>query len=234
MAFNGLLQGVMKGIQGGADAGLYAAKGMFDDQRKVDVSKQLADIEEEKLLRIDEVKRQRDIRDIPLKGAAETQVAVERGNNNDYLTAERNVAKAKHIESAGSLAQAALANFQLNSQKEIQGLRTKLAGTNDEGEREAIKQKISDLSPNSKGSYADVASVGNGYRLMAKEAREDAKNAMNDDERNASLKRAQDYEVMADAVFQSVTEKRGARVDKNGGKPEAPKGPTGPWDNFKK
>ena len=69
---------------------------------------------------------------------------------------------------------------------------------------------------------------------MAKEAREDAKNAMNDDERNASLKRAQDYEVMADAVFQSVTEKRGARVDKNGGKPEAPKGPTGPWDNFKK
>ena len=234
MAFNGLLQGAMKGIQGGAEAGVYAAKGLYDDQRKVDVSKQLADIEEEKLLRIDEVKRQRDIADIPLKGAAETQVAVDRGNNKDYLTAERNVAKAKHIESQGSIAQAALANFQLASQQEIQGLRSKLASTNDEGEREAIKQKISDLSPNSKGSYADVASVGNGYRLMAKEAREDAKNAMNDDERGASLKKAQDYETMADAVFKSVTEKRGVGGDKTGGKPEAPKGPTGPWDNFKK
>lgn len=122
MAFNGLLQGVMKGIQGGADAGVYAAKGMFDDQRKVDVSKQLADIEEEKLLRIDEVKRQRDIRDIPLKGAAETQVAVERGNNNDYLTAERNVAKAKHIESAGSLAAAALATYELDQKKKAEVL----------------------------------------------------------------------------------------------------------------
>ncbi len=231
MAFNGLLQGVMQGIQGGADAGVYAAKGLYDDQRKVDVSKQLADIEEEKLLRIDEVKRERDIRDIPIKGQAETQVAVDRGNNKDYLKAVGNEARAKHVESAGSIAQAALANFQLNSQKTIQDLRGKLAGTTDAAERDAINQKIADLSPNSKGSYADVASVGNGYRMMAKEAREDVKNAATDEERSAATKRAQDYEKMADAVFQSVTQKRVGGTGKSD-KPEAPEGPKGPWNNY--
>lgn len=208
MAFNGLLQGAMQGIQSGADAGVYAAKGLYDDQRKIDVSKELANIEEEKLLRIDEVKRERDIRDIPLKGAAETQVVVDRGNNKDFLTAKRNVAKAEHIESSSSIAQAALANFQLNSQKEIQGLRTKLSETNDPAERDALKQKISDLSTSAKGSYADVASVGNGYRMMAKEAREDAKDLAGE-EKTAAIKRAQDFEAMADAVFQSVTDKKG-------------------------
>lgn len=232
MAFNGLLQGVMQGIQGGADAGVYAAKGLYDDQRKIDVSKALADIEEEKLLRIDEVKRERDIADIPKKGAAETQVAVDRGNNKDFLKATRNVEQAKHIESAGSIAQAALANFQLDSQRTIQNLRTKLSGTTDPGERDVLKQQISDLSTTSKGSYADVASVGNGYRMMAKEAREDARDLVGD-EKAAAIKRAQDFETMADAVFQSVTEKKGVSTpNTKGGSSAAPKAKTGPWDKY--
>lgn len=208
MGFNGLLQGVMQGVQGGADAGAYAAKGLYDDQRKIDVNKALADIEEEKILRIDEVKREREIADIPRKGAAETQVAVDRGNNKDFLKATRNVEQAKHIESAGSIAQAALANFQLDSQRTIQNLRTKLSDTTDPTERDALKQQISDLSTTSKGSFADVASVGNGYRMMAKEAREDARD-LTGDEKASAIKRAQDFETMADAVFQSITDKKG-------------------------
>lgn len=162
MAFNGLLQGVMQGIQGGADAGVYAAKGLFDDQRKVDVSKQLADIEEEKLLRIDEIKRERDIRDIPLKGAADTQVAVDRGNNKEYLGALRNEAKAKHVESAGSVAQANLSNYELNKRKETDALISDIDAAAQAGDVKTVDRlmgKLNMINGNKYGQRYDKAIV---------------------------------------------------------------------------
>lgn len=69
------LGGLISGVMGGA------AKGYTDYAKQrldVDIKKELMAAEEEKLLRIDEIKRQRDIRDIPAKGAAETGVQVDR------------------------------------------------------------------------------------------------------------------------------------------------------------
>lgn len=71
MSLGGLISGVMGG----------AAKGYTDYAKQrldVDIKKELMAAEEEKLARLDELKRQRDIRDIPVKGAAETAVQVDR------------------------------------------------------------------------------------------------------------------------------------------------------------
>lgn len=69
------LGGLISGVMGGAAKGYTEyAKQRLD----VDLKKELMAAEEEKLLRIDEIKRQRDVRDIPLKGAAQTAVDVDR------------------------------------------------------------------------------------------------------------------------------------------------------------
>jgi len=69
------LGGLISGVMGGAAKGYTEyAKQRLD----VDIKKELMAAEEEKLLRIDEIKRQRDIRDIPAKGAAETAVQADR------------------------------------------------------------------------------------------------------------------------------------------------------------
>ena len=71
MNLGGLIGSVMKPA---AEAGAKYAEKRID----FDIKKELMDAEEQKLLRIDEIKRQRDIRDIPLRGEAETGVAVDR------------------------------------------------------------------------------------------------------------------------------------------------------------
>lgn len=70
-SFGGLISGVMGNV---AKAGAKYA----EQRLELDLKKELMDAEAEKQLRIDEIKRQRDIRDIPLKGAAETSVQVDR------------------------------------------------------------------------------------------------------------------------------------------------------------
>lgn len=70
-SFGGLIGSVMGGA---AKGGMEYAKQRLD----VDLKKELLDAEAQKLLLIDESKRTRDIRDIPLKGAAETGVQVNR------------------------------------------------------------------------------------------------------------------------------------------------------------
>ena len=70
-SFGGLISGVMGNV---AKAGAKYA----EQRVELDIKKELMDAEAEKQLRIDEIKRQRDIRDIPLKGAAETGVQVDR------------------------------------------------------------------------------------------------------------------------------------------------------------
>ena len=122
MAFMGLVQGAMQGIAAGAKGGAEVAKGYFDDQRKVDVYKQMADIEEEKALRIDEVKRSRDIEDIGRKGEAEKDVYVSKMSDKDFVKGLRTEAQAKHVESAGSAAQAALAKMSIDEKRKVNAM----------------------------------------------------------------------------------------------------------------
>lgn len=70
-SFGGLIGSVMGGA---AKGGMEYAKQRLD----VDLKKELMDAEAQKLLQVDAIKRQRDIRDIPLKGAANTDVEVDR------------------------------------------------------------------------------------------------------------------------------------------------------------
>lgn len=73
------LSGLISGVMGGAAKGYgQYAEGELKKQQELDLRKQLMAAEEEKALRIDEIKRNRDIADIPRKGAAETGVAVDR------------------------------------------------------------------------------------------------------------------------------------------------------------
>lgn len=68
----GLIAGALKG---GADAMGDVAKMEYQGQQKMDYAKQLSDMEEQKLLRIDEAKRNRDITDIGRKATAEAAAA---------------------------------------------------------------------------------------------------------------------------------------------------------------
>lgn len=137
MAFNGLLQGVMQGIGAGAKAGAKIAEGAIEDKRKLDVFKEMADIEEQKALRIDEVKRNREIDDIGRKGEAETKAITSRTNNPEYLKGVRSEAQAKHIESAGSVAQAALAKLSIDEKRKVDAMITEYEDPTTKPERKA-------------------------------------------------------------------------------------------------
>lgn len=137
MAFQGLLQGVMSGIAAGAKGGAEVAKGYYEDQRKVDVYKEMADIEEQKLLRIDEVKRARDISDIGAKGEAETAAYKAKMSDPEVLKGIRAEAQAKHVESAGSIAQANLANLSISDKKKVDALITEYENPNTTPERKS-------------------------------------------------------------------------------------------------
>lgn len=73
MSFGGLLGNVMKA---GGDAVGNVAMMEYSQQKKLDYAKQISQMEEEKLLRVDDITRGRNIRDIPLKAAAEANAAL--------------------------------------------------------------------------------------------------------------------------------------------------------------
>lgn len=75
------------------------------------------------------------------KASADAQTAAELAKitNPAYISAERKLALAKHVESAGSTAQAALANFQLGVAKNMQGLREQLAEAQTTGNKAAAE-----------------------------------------------------------------------------------------------
>ena len=137
MAFNGLLQGVMQGIGAGAKGGAEVAKGYYEDQRKMDVFKQMADIEEEKALRIDEVKRNREIEDVGRKGEAEKDVYKSKMSDKEFVKGLRTEVQAKHVESAGSAAQAALAQMSIEEKRKVNGMIDEYENPNTTPERKA-------------------------------------------------------------------------------------------------
>lgn len=137
MAFNGLLQGVMQGIQGASDAGAYAAKGLFDDKRKVDVYKEMADIEQEKNARLEELRSNLSIERKGKELEMEREETVKRGTDKGYLKAERNLASAKHFESLASVANARLAEMEIKGKEKVQGLIDIIENPNSSAEQKA-------------------------------------------------------------------------------------------------
>lgn len=253
----GIVAGALgAGIGKAAGRASDIAQGYIDDGRKLDLQTELTKLDEEKQLRIDEIKRMRDRNDIvpnamakaeaapiiaqgdavaaPIKAEGDAKAQVVKTNTPGYLDSVKSDARAKYIESSGSIAAANLANFDLDSKRTITNLQKELSNTTDPTLRSQITQKIRDLTPNSRGGLADVASVGNGYRMLAKELRKDAESA-DPSERDEMLQRARQYEEMAASSFNSVTERRGGPTSNTGGsKPSAarPSGSSGPWDNY--
>jgi hypothetical protein len=122
MAFNGLLQGVMQGISAGAKGGAEVAKGYYEDERKIDVYKAMADIEMEKNTRLEELRSNLATRRKGEELEMERTETVKRGTDKEYLKAERNLASAKHFESAASLANARLAEMDIRGKEKVQSL----------------------------------------------------------------------------------------------------------------
>lgn len=122
MAFQGLLQGVMQGIAAGAKGGAEVAKGYFDDQRKIDVYKEMADIETEKQKLIEKFRSDLGVERKGQELELERQETIKRGGDKDYLKAERNLAATKQFESAASIANARLANMEIKNKEKVQSL----------------------------------------------------------------------------------------------------------------
>lgn len=112
MAFNGLLQGVMQGIAAGATGGAEVAKGYYEDQRKVDVYKEMADIETEKRKLIEKFRSDLDVERKGKELELERKEEITRGKNPEYLESlrARDIAgvagdiKLKQTRSADSIA----------------------------------------------------------------------------------------------------------------------------------
>ena len=71
----GLISAAARGIKGGADAYSMAAKSEFEKGQKVDLSKQLLDMEEQMRLRVDEITRSRNIEDVGKNATANADAA---------------------------------------------------------------------------------------------------------------------------------------------------------------
>lgn len=253
MSFAGLISGVMGGAAKGYSD--YAELNM-KKQAETDMQKELLKAREEMELRVDEVKRGRDISDIgartdaetnayvknaPLKAQADASVApikaqgeadaapikakgeaaaqVTKTNTPGYLKSVSSEAKAKHIESAGSLAQAELARFELTNKRAVTDLRTQLSKTTDPAARDDLTTRINDLSGNTTKSYSDMVTAAQNYRLLAQNLRKDAETATDESERKSILDRAMYYETESDSILQSTKGKRLGNTGTNNNTP---------------
>jgi hypothetical protein len=131
---SGLISAIATGLAGGTQALADVSKINLEKKVKIDIAKELSDMEEQKLLRVDEVKRDRDLADIPKRGDAETNVMVDREGK---MRSERE--ETAKYEARGR----------------AEGERIGLAGyANDPKAREGARAKVADaLDPNTGFSY---------------------------------------------------------------------------------
>lgn len=164
---------------------------------------------------------------------AEGQALTDLSKDKNYIAALQTISNAK--EGSAATAQAAAVMFELGQKKAIVDLRTQLSKlpANDP-QREALTQRISDLSGASIKSASDVISAATNWRMMAKDLRKDAESANSDEERDALRGQAQQYEQLADSIQRTIVNQRvpGANVPRTGGpagaRPAAP-APAAPW-----
>jgi len=167
MAFNGLLQGVMQGVAAGATGGAEVAKGYYEDQRKVDVYKEMADIETEKQKLIEKFRSDLGVERKGKELELEDQATVKRGTNKEYLGAVKNIKAAeRQPESSASVAQARLANREISKLDEIDALRKEWKTATPERQK-AIREELSLLQGKSADKYTPIKdSLGNPVALM--------------------------------------------------------------------
>lgn len=158
MAFNGLLQGVMQGIAGGAKAGAEVAKGYYEDQRKVDVYKEMADIETEKQKLIEKFRSDLGVERKGKELELEREETIKSGTDKDYLKARRNIKGAEQFESSASVAQARLANREMSKLDEIDALRKEWKTATPERQKQ-IREEMSLLQGKSADKYAPIKDI---------------------------------------------------------------------------
>lgn len=117
------VMGLISGALGGAAKGYNEyATSELKKQQEIDLAKQLLEAQEEKQLRIDEIRRQRDIADIPLKAQATADAApvlargealgqVEKTSTPGYLSAIQSEADVKESSSLKALRGAQMDNL---------------------------------------------------------------------------------------------------------------------------
>lgn len=110
-------------------------------------------------------------------------------------------------ESAGSKAQAALANFTLTNAKVLNDARILLSKETDPEKRDELTRSIADLSGASTKNFGDVATAARSWVTMAQNLRKDAEMATPEDAKELTT-RAQGYEQSADALLKGIADKR--------------------------
>lgn len=131
---NGLISALATGLAGGTQALADVSKMNVEKDMKLDIAKQMSDMDEQKLLRVDEIKRARDLSEITTRGEAETNVLVDREGK---MRPERE------------------ATAKSEARGRAEGERIGLAGyANDPKAREGARAKVADaLDPNAGFSY---------------------------------------------------------------------------------
>lgn len=214
----GLISGVLGGVSGAVE---QIADGQIRTNQIGDLKAQMAQIELEKQLRIDEVTRHRDIQDIgrkaeataaaaPIIAQGEAQGLVATASTPGYLDATRAIASAG--ESSATRASAGLASDRRAVEAEINALRRELSQTTDETQRAQLQRRINDLSGSpatGAKTYGDMVAAAGHYSRMAQGLRKQAEEAYDPSERAELLSRAAQFEEQADTILQ---ETRGRRL----------------------
>lgn len=173
---SGILAGAFaRGLGAAADKASDIATGYIDDERKLNVQEQLMRMEEEKSLRIDQIKRDRDRSDIVLnaeqkakaapiiaRGEAEGQVAMT--NTEGYLQSVKDKARAGHIDGVGAVATANAANYDLQKKRETDALITEIDAATEAGDAKKVERltnKLNLIQGNKYGQRYDKAIVEN-------------------------------------------------------------------------
>jgi hypothetical protein len=244
------------GLIGQAMGGAAKGYGEYARQRMdIDLKKEMMDAEEAKQLRIDAIRRERDLADIPKKAKAETDAyatnlptraaadaaaapvraggeaaaQVKKTETPGYLGSVTKETSAK--ETSGSRAQGAAASYQLGRAQRVDALRDELVKTDDENRRQEIQRQITDLSPGSTRSYSDMVTAANNYRMMAQNLRKDAEAALTEEDRVDILDRARRYEMEADSILRTTTSRRLGNRQDGQGQGQAAAAPKGkPWE----
>ena len=124
------VMGLISGALGGAAKGYNEyATSELRKQQEIDLAKQLLEAQEEKQLRIDEIRRQRDIADIPLKAQATADAApvlargealgqVTKTSTPGYLSAIQSEADVKESSSLKALRGAQMDNLAANAARD--------------------------------------------------------------------------------------------------------------------
>ena len=177
---SGLIGAVARGLGDAAGKASDIATGYIDDERKVDVQAQLMKLEEEKLLRIDDIKRNRDYasdvkrsdptgelkinerKNSSLDSQQATQNSIDRNNNAQYLAGERKKAQSTYIESSASAASAANSRYDLEKKRQTDTLIADIDAAAEAGDVKKVERltnRLNLVNGNKYGQRYDKAIV---------------------------------------------------------------------------